>query len=517
MHDSFAWKTAVELTICAGGTGVLFASAGAVAVATAAAAGTEGSAVFAAAFGTAARLSTGVAAARVAAGVAAARVAAGVAAAPGVAATQGSALAFLGFVAFGQTFNGGNWKRVEGPNDIFEFKSKASRIKPGENFEHDSFGITNRVVSILDSKGQLWNGICWHGQHYEFRPIYAILGPLGSIFSEAIEMLSESNLIYMFYDLHNLAKRGNLQSTINVEAPMSGEDLIECIKDNKGALVQSGNYIAQDIDDEVMNFQHLNGSIAAPRLASFGDEEIVNAISVNDAKKRITVTFKGSTTLMDWRHCLFFAKHDVQNPVHGQMSILDLEQPTMIGLHAGFHDYLCRSDNYGRIIAKVKILLGENQGYSLYTTGHSLGGALATLFGFFAASDQDICSLTNESPVYVVSIGSPRVGNFQFRQAFRALETSRRLRHLRIVNGDDIFPCLPNTPIYMHCGINLRLMKNRHEIRYSECNGDAKVTMNLGKCNENHSCKEYQARLVTFKEALVGKTIDDLYRKYFRD
>lgn len=78
--------------------------------------------------------------------------------------------------------------------------------------------------------------------------------------------------------------------------------------------------------------------------------------------------------------------------------------------------------------------LGEKT--TLIVTGHSLGGALATLcaldlqFKFFSSASDRISLYT---------FGSPRVGNSDFRQSF-----NRRVPNsYRLINGMDIVPAVP--------------------------------------------------------------------------
>ena len=79
--------------------------------------------------------------------------------------------------------------------------------------------------------------------------------------------------------------------------------------------------------------------------------------------------------------------------------------------------------------------------HRLGVTGHSLGAALATLFSFYAATDQRI--LQNGKPVEVFSFASPFVGDSQFRTAFKLLEREGKLAHARIVNDHDFVPMFP--------------------------------------------------------------------------
>jgi hypothetical protein len=86
----------------------------------------------------------------------------------------------------------------------------------------------------------------------------------------------------------------------------------------------------------------------------------------------------------------------------------------------------------------------------------SLGGATATLFAFFAAIDPFFYS--NNSPVYLYSFASPRVGGKKFRRAFKWLEERGKIRHARIHNMNDKVPHLPwMLGLYRHVGVQIRL------------------------------------------------------------
>jgi len=79
----------------------------------------------------------------------------------------------------------------------------------------------------------------------------------------------------------------------------------------------------------------------------------------------------------------------------------------------------------------------EEKPRSLWITGHSLGGALATLYGVHRG-DQSTA---------VYTIGAPRVGGI-----ILAKEGDERIRLYRQVNDNDIIPRLPTPPFYQHFG-----------------------------------------------------------------
>ena len=53
-----------------------------------------------------------------------------------------------------------------------------------------------------------------------------------------------------------------------------------------------------------------------------------------------------------------------------------------IYVHSGFYSQLHINNNFEKITEHVKQLLEEYPEYNLYITGHSLGAALATLYGY---------------------------------------------------------------------------------------------------------------------------------------
>jgi len=84
----------------------------------------------------------------------------------------------------------------------------------------------------------------------------------------------------------------------------------------------------------------------------------------------------------------------------------------------------------------IEELLAERE-RPIWVTGHSLGAALATLYG--------IHRYEVVSAIY--PIGSPRVGGIQF-----AKNTENLVNIFRIVNDNDIIPRLPAPPFYRHVG-----------------------------------------------------------------
>jgi predicted lipase len=104
---------------------------------------------------------------------------------------------------------------------------------------------------------------------------------------------------------------------------------------------------------------------------------------------------------------------------------------------------------------------GEKKGYTIVTTGHSLGAALSTLMAARAAALNNF-----ETTILNVSFASPFVGDQAFRDSFYKWEKTNKVKHLRISNYEDVVPLIPFTTLpalpgkffaYKHTGVNVKL------------------------------------------------------------
>mmetsp|Transcript_6516 Transcript_6516/g.10375 ORF Transcript_6516/g.10375 Transcript_6516/m.10375 type:complete len:355 (-) Transcript_6516:228-1292(-) len=206
-------------------------------------------------------------------------------------------------------------------------------------------------------------------------------------------------------------------------------------------MVDGGGGGATNKNVSAANNSSLQQEVESSVITAVGDlkneKELVYAVGVNPVEERITVIFRGSVTKNDF---MTDAKISiVRAPDPRKFSGTESED-SPLGIHQGFYEYLFGKSNrnqskYVEIMNHIDQLLDDNptrKKYKLYITGHSLGGALATLFGFYAAASSSL-----PLPVTVVSVASPRVGNIDFARAFVEMESQGKLRHLRIANHKD--------------------------------------------------------------------------------
>lgn len=201
-----------------------------------------------------------------------------------------------------------------------------------------------------------------------------------------------------------------------------------------------------DVNDERKKvLKNLSKTSPHGRVEKFISDPITDiqvGITISETNKRISVIFRGSESKSDWYYDLMILKTKILNETYNNVFV-----------HSGFYRQLHETDVYQKIVDVVKELIEKYPEYSIYITGHSLGAALSTLFGF---------ELSHEitSNIVVVSFASPRVGNSEFRKMF---DEKSNLEHFRISNDRDIVTAGPMFN-FQHVGVNITLSEEKSEI-----------------------------------------------------
>ena len=107
-------------------------------------------------------------------------------------------------------------------------------------------------------------------------------------------------------------------------------------------------------------------------------------------------------------------------------------------VHRGFKLYTDKI--WDSLIEFLKSNKSENK--ELWITGHSLGGAMATVMAKRFAEKNEL-----KTPTMLFTYGSPRVGNSDYVNS-----VDKEIVHHRFMNDGDIVTKIPTAPLYFHCG-----------------------------------------------------------------
>ncbi|UPK93638.1 hypothetical protein LCI18_004573 [Fusarium solani-melongenae] len=183
-------------------------------------------------------------------------------------------------------------------------------------------------------------------------------------------------------------------------------------------------------------------------------------VSTDNVRKEIVLSIRGSSNIRNW----------LTNVDFGQSSCSYVRD---CGVHTGFRNAWDEIAQRARdAVAKARAV---NPSYKVISTGHSLGGAVATL----GAADLR----SKGTPVDIFTFGAPRVGN----AALSAFITAQAGGEFRVTHGRDPVPRLP--PIvfgYRHTspeywlagGASTKIDYNVNDIKV--CEGAANLACNGG-------------------------------------
>ncbi|KAL7530146.1 hypothetical protein ACHAXR_003329, partial [Thalassiosira sp. AJA248-18] len=271
-------------------------------------------------------------------------------------------------------------------------------------------------------------------------------------------------------------------------------------------------------------------------FSDMSQNDVVYGICVQREKRKVTVVFRGTVNAHNWKMNLKFDTNEYRNPVKQNYP----GRVDELSLHSGFALYLLRKrkdtgiSKLEEIFDKIDEIgreMAPDGNYKLSITGHSLGGALATLCGFYAAARSRFAHL---STIYIWTFAAPRVGTTAFMRAWQHLERTGRIRHARFSVTNDLVPLVPfcnfemdDLQFYKHVGMRVqmhgigrigkwRLKRNldvtyplhhdwSSEIRRMFMNNIFANLTTLSGFKNNHNITEYQKRLhftMTYKKAL---------------
>lgn len=185
-------------------------------------------------------------------------------------------------------------------------------------------------------------------------------------------------------------------------------------------------------------------AVAAQLQAS---ESFRRTMGVSDVTPEMVACFESTSTntqgfILRCRTAIILAFRGTETGDTGNM-VADINTDTNIHframqllgksvlVHTGFHSSLLS------VIQTVDELRGSQQ--ELWVTGHSLGGALATLAAAHLAD-------SGRKPDLVCTFGCPRVGDADFQSVFNGafdVSSATKCRAFAFVNNNDVVPTVP--------------------------------------------------------------------------
>jgi predicted lipase len=202
-----------------------------------------------------------------------------------------------------------------------------------------------------------------------------------------------------------------------------------------------------------------NGSINT--FISNNNTDIQVGIVLNN--NNITIVFRGTDTVTDWMYNCDFAKR------HIELSNIEI--------HKGFFDQLMSI--YDELLNNINIIMNKIPNLNIYITGHSAGGAHATILAYL------LKNIYKNKIIKLITFGSPKVGNLEWYNIFNNIEN---IIYYRITNEGDIVTQIPNINYY-HVGINIHLLNNDIILNTNiDSDNDEVINNNISCFNNNLNC-----------------------------
>ncbi len=187
--------------------------------------------------------------------------------------------------------------------------------------------------------------------------------------------------------------------------------------------------------------------------AESGQQETLIVIPGTEKLKDVEVDLRCSKVLFGGTNAEEFRQYAEQEKV-------DANSPMV---HRGFNDYTMTAfftpRESGTIVAnKIQKYLAESNDH-LYITGHSLGGAVATLLGA-----RLVAAGVDPSQLSIITFGAPTVGNTAFAEEYGCLLDVSRYT----ISGDFVKNALQLLKSgYVHFGTEYKWQKNENSHKFN--------------------------------------------------
>jgi hypothetical protein len=223
----------------------------------------------------------------------------------------------------------------------------------------------------------------------------------------------------------------------------------------------------------------------------------------------------------------------------GEPALIDLGQDSSYQVHAGFYRNV-RMTRYEVLRALQWAMAGKSvldariEGTekapgpkeplpALYVTGHSLGGAMAAIFGIMAMTDPEYRDVLGRALRAVYTFGQPMIGPPGLEEAYRQIPPEYRAPLVRYVYCRDPVPHLPpaETGRFGHFGEEWSWGGSEWDLTYDESGrrgrpvGQMKDILGLGEAFVSLAAE--QSQLMARLNLLPSYSITDHLPQYYID
>ncbi|QDZ19263.1 putative lipase [Chloropicon primus] len=235
---------------------------------------------------------------------------------------------------------------------------------------------------------------------------------------------------------------GSIEGSVLVETEYTSFDVLEDVQEH------SSQMILDLIGIEQAPLLHMNF-----KPACFCTNEVTDTqawIWWNEPAKEVLVSFRG-TEQTQWKDLLTDVKVlPTSVNLEGVKNVHIFANSSEVMVHNGFLTAYLSIRN--SILSQLRTLItpaGKEEEWTIFITGHSLGGALATILAYE-------CAEADLGKIVVYTYGSPRVGNEAFVSDFHNLVDSS----WRFSNVSDIIPTVPRFLGYKHVDNSVRICED---------------------------------------------------------
>ena len=207
------------------------------------------------------------------------------------------------------------------------------------------------------------------------------------------------------------------------------------------AATCAGTYVPDGIAAE---YSYLGeyGFVIQPYTVNDGNREANFTFAYNktitQGKKLFVLAFRGSASLKDWEVNFSTSKvaYGGNNPEEFAKFAQEVKDPSIPAVHRGFNEYVNAAFSLKPEVVSsgtdkdMATILKDDPDAILLLTGHSLGGAAATLF-----AERLVSMGIPKEKVPVITFGAPAIGNAAFAEAY-----GDKIDLLRIKTSHDPIP-----------------------------------------------------------------------------